>query len=152
MIVNKKLIRRKRGFTLIEILIVLGVIGVLISILFVSLGDNKQTIDQDTNNIKMQTAKLQIESALYRFKNHFGRLPTTEEGLSVLFEPSPGTEEEYPERPFIVNKKRLLDPWNMIYQYKFHEDTGQYQIFTFGADRKEGGQGAAKDSDLATIQ
>ena len=152
MIVNKKLRKVQRGFTLIEILIVLGVLGVLIGILFGSLGENKTTIDEDTAKIKMQSARFQIEAAIYRFQNYFGRLPTTEEGLSVLLEPSPETQEKYPDRPFVGSKNSLLDPWNQLYQYKFDEDTGQYQVFTFGADRKEGGEGPAKDRNLAHIK
>ncbi len=152
MMINKKLRKVKSGFTLIEILIVLGVIGVLIGILFGSLGENKRTIDEDTVKIKMQSARFQIEAAIQRFQNHFGRFPTTDEGLFVLLEPSPETQDRYPDRPFVGSKNSLLDPWNQIYQYKLDEDTGQYQVFTFGSDRKEGGDGPARDRNLANIK
>ena len=148
---NKKL-KKKKGFTLIEILIVLGVLGVLIGILFGSLGESKTNVDESTAKIKMQSARFQIEAALHRFENHFGRLPTTEESLSVLLEPSPETQEKYPDRPFVVNKSTLLDPWNTIYQYKLDDETGEYQLFTFGSDRKEGGNGPARDQNLADLK
>ena len=146
---NKKL-NKRRGFTLIELMIVLVVLGTLMTILFVSIGDID--IDEQTANLKMKSAKFQLEAAIFKFQNHFGRPPAEDEGLKVLIEPSPETESNYPPTPFIRKKEMLIDPWGNPYQYRIDSETGKYMILSFGSDKQEGGEGPAKDRNLADIR
>lgn len=130
--------KRQQGFTLIEILIVVIIIGVLASLvgpkLFGKVGGAKQ-----------KAAKAQIEllgTALDVFRLDVGRYPTTEEGLKTLREkPSGGDSWEGPYLP----KEIPVDPWGRAYVYKFPGEQGEYEIVSFGLDGAEGGEGENQD-------
>ena len=97
-------------------MIVLVILGTLMSILFVSFSDSG--IDEQKAKLELQAARIQLETAIFRFKSHFGRIPSQDEGLKVLVEPSPETEENYPAKPFLIKKNMLFDPWKNPYQYR----------------------------------
>ena len=129
--------RPDRGFTLVEILVVLVIIGLLAAIvgprLFPKLGKGKQA-----------AAKAQIElfgQALDQFRLDVGRYPTTQEGLNALMT-NPGIEKW--EGPYL--KKELpVDPWNRPYLYQQPGTQGEYDLYTFGSDGVQGGDGEAAD-------
>ena len=138
-----------RGFTLIELMIVLVVLGTLMTVLFVSLGDSG--IDEQQARIKMLASKSHIEIALFKFKSAYGRFPTEEEGLDVLIQPSADTSN-YPANGFLSKPEMINDPWNNPYRYQISEDTGQYAITSLGSDAREGGTGTAADVDLNSVK
>jgi general secretion pathway protein G len=129
---------RQRGFTLIEILVVVIIIGMLAALvgprLFGKVGTAKQ-----------KTAKAQIElfgTALGAFRLDTGRYPTTEEGLKVLRE-KPSSDEKW-DGPYLP-KEIPVDPWGKPYVYKAPGDNGEYDLISYGLDGAEGGEGENQD-------
>lgn len=130
--------KNQSGFTLIEILVVMVIIGLLASLvapkLFSKLGESKQ-----------KTAKAQIAmigTALDAFKLDVGRYPTTDEGLKVLWK-NPGNIKAW-DGPYLP-KPVKVDPWGNPYVYKSPGDHGAYDLYSLGADGKEGGKGENRD-------
>ena len=130
--------RRQCGFTLIELLVVMVIIGLLASLvapkLFHKLGSSKQ-----------KAAKAQIEmigTALDAFRLDVGRYPTTQEGLEVLWK-DPGNIKNW-DGPYLP-KPVKEDPWGNPYVYKYPGQHGDYDLYSLGADGKEGGEGENKD-------
>lgn len=133
----KKRQHREKGFTLIEILVVMVIITLLASLvaprLFPKLGKGKQS-----------AAKAQIElieQALDQFRLDTSRYPTTQESLSVLVA---NQNIEKWEGPYL--KKGLpSDPWGKPYNYQCPGTHGEYDLFSYGRDGAAGGDGEDKD-------
>jgi general secretion pathway protein G len=92
---------------------------------------------------KQNVARSDIASmtqALNTYFSEYGRYPTTEEGLEVLTKPS----KKFPER---LLDPPLTDPWDQPYQYA-SAGPRDFEVFSFGADMKEGGTGA--DADVSS--
>ncbi len=129
--------RTDRGFTLVELLVVMVIIGLIAALvgprLFPKLGKGKQA-----------AAKAQIEllgQGLDQFRLDVGRYPTTQEGINALMT-DPGLEQW--EGPYL--KKELpVDPWGRAYQYQQPGTHGEYDLYSFGADGAQGGEGEAAD-------
>ena len=130
--------RDRKGFTLIELLVVMVIVGLLAALvgprLFPKLGKGKQA-----------AAKAQIEllgQALDQMRLDIGRYPTTQEGLSALVT-NLGRMENW-DGPYL--KKALPnDPWGKPYNYRFPGTHGEYDLFSFGRDGAQGGEGEDKD-------
>ena len=128
------------GFTMIEIMIVVVILGILAATILPQFIGAK-------HDAKVSAAKANIselESALERYAIHFDRPPTTEEGLRVLMEaPSEGSDKW--RGPYV--KVLRLDPWNNPYQYRLpgvHHPTS-FDLWSRGADNADGGEGEAAD-------
>jgi general secretion pathway protein G len=132
--------RRSAGFTLIEIMVVVVIIGLLAATII------PQFIGT-THDAKVSAAKghvAELESALERFNVHMDRYPTTEEGLKALLE-SPSAEDKKWRGPYI--KLLRPDPWGNPYQYRnpgIHHPTS-FDIWSRGADGADGGEGEGAD-------
>lgn len=129
-----------RAYTLTEMLVVLVIIGLLATVvgprLFSRLDDAKQ-----------RTARLQIaslETAIDLFELDVGRLPTEEEGLEVLVtQPAAGADGWL--GPYLARETLPLDPWNHAYVLVIDTDGRAFHVMSFGADGREGGDGAGAD-------
>lgn len=131
--------RAQTGFTLIELLVVLAIIGLLAGLV------GPQVI-KHLGESKTKTAKLQIEeltSALDMYRLDVGRYPNTEEGLAALVEQP--TSAKYWNGPYVRKNKMPTDPWNNPYHYVVPGQHGKFDIFSFGADNAEGGEGEDQD-------
>jgi general secretion pathway protein G len=123
----------RRGFTLIEMLIVIIIIGLLASLVA-----PKLFTKVDTARIK--TAKAQIEllsAAVDTFRLDMGRFPSSLEELRRSSDPKW-------QGPYLP-KEIPLDPWNNPYVYKSPGEHGPYDIISYGDDGKSGGTGNAED-------
>jgi general secretion pathway protein G len=137
MLFNKTYLSDKKGFTLVELLVVIVIIGLLAALvgprLFPKLGKGKQA-----------AAKAQIEllgQALDQFRLDVGRYPTTQEGLSALVV-NPGIEKW--DGPYL-KKAVPNDPWDRPYNYQSPGEHGEYDLFSYGRDGSPGGEGEDKD-------
>ena len=131
--------RGARGFTLLELLVVIVIIGLLAAYVgpkyFAQLGKSEVTV-----------AKAQIEAfekSLDTYRLDVGRYPTTEEGLGALLvaPPAAGTRWNGP----YLKKAVPLDPWGHAYQYRAPGSKGEYDIVSMGKDGQPGGGGDNAD-------
>ena len=137
----------KKGFTLIEIMIVVIILGLLASLVVPNLIGQEQKAKQKLVCVQMKSLK----NALDSFKIQYGRYPSTEEGLKTLIKnPDPDKYSDYPENGFLSNKKLPKDPWGNNYIYI--NNGGNIDIISLGADNKEGGSGENKDIKLSQCQ
>ncbi|HEY8047792.1 MAG TPA: type II secretion system major pseudopilin GspG [Ramlibacter sp.] len=142
----KVLYRRtaQAGFTLIELMVVIVIIGVLAALIVPNVleraEDAKVTAARtDVNNL-MQALKL------YRLDNN--RYPTTDQGLQALVT-KPGTEPAPPNwKPYL--DKLPNDPWGHPYQYLNPGVKGEVDVMSYGADGQPGGEG--KNADIGSWQ
>jgi len=137
-------LRQGRGFTLIELMVVLVIIGVLGALIVPNLIDRADdarvtAAKTDVNNI-MQALKL------YKLDNQ--RYPTAEQGLEALVK-KPTTGAIPPNwKPYV--DKLPADPWGRQYQYLSPGLKGEIDVFSFGADGQPGGEG--KNADIGSWQ
>ena len=138
--------RRRAGFSLLEIMAVVVIMGLLMSIIGVS-------ISGQIDKARLATAKAQIaqlESALELYRMDNGRYPTTSQGLEALVR-RPGEAPEprnYPNGGYLSKSDALLDPWSEPFQYSSpgsHNAHG-FDLWTLGADQAPGGE--AGDADI----
>ncbi len=130
---------KQQGFTLLEILVVLVILGLLASLV------GPQVFKQLASS-KTKTAALQIEelgAALDLYRLEVGSYPSTDEGLQALIEAPSGSPGW--NGPYLKKKVIRDDPWGNAYVYKFPGDHGEYDLISYGADRKEGGDGENRD-------
>ena len=132
--------RQSDGFTLIEIMVVVVILGILAATII------PQFIGT-THDARVSAAKghiAEIESALERFNVHMDRYPTTEEGLKILVEAPAGDDKKW-RGPYI--KQLRADPWGNPYQYVFPgvHHTTSFDLWSRGADGADGGEGDNAD-------
>lgn len=139
-----KSLRKRRGFTLIELMVVLVILGGLMGVLLVVLKDDKASRAKAEVELKVTYGKIQF--ALFEFKNKYGRVPTQEEGLEALVTQPPGLEGW--GGPY-MDKRYLVDPWKN--KFKYSVEGSQAKIISLGADGREGGEKDDADIDLSTI-
>lgn len=122
--------QRQRGFTLLEIMVVIVILGVLASLVVPNLMGNKEKADRQ----KVVSDLVALEGALDMYKLDNSRYPTTEQGLQALVS-APSAEphaRNYPEGGYI--RRLPQDPWGNDYQLLSPGQHGQVDIFSLGPD------------------
>lgn len=133
--------RRYRGFSLVEILVVLVIMGLLIAVV----APNVISTADDAMYKKARADFKQIETALkiYRLDNYV--YPTTEQGLEALVEPSSLDPEPRNFKDGGYLPEVPLDPWGRPYIYVYPGENGEFDIYSLGADGLSGGEGQNAD-------
>jgi len=134
----------KRGFTLLEVIIVVFILSILAALV-------APRIIGRTDDARIADAKLQIknlETALKLYKLDNGFYPDTQQGLEALIEkPVSGQiPQKYREGGYLEQRKIPLDPWGNPYIYVCPGIHGDFDIISYGADGKEGGEN--KNADI----
>jgi len=132
---------RQTGFTLIEIMVVVVILGILAAMV-------APTILSRPDQAKVTVAQSDIESIaqaleLYRLDNGF--YPTTDQGLQALVEKPSYAPEPKQWNPEGYLKKAPLDPWGNPYLYLHPGNKGTYDLYSLAGDGKEGGEALSAD-------
>jgi len=120
--------RRQAGYTLVELLVVLAILGLLVAIA-------APRLISYFGAAKVDTAKIQIDrlgASLDLYHIQVGHYPTDQEGIASL-------------APYLKNQESLIDPWGRPYLYRSPGQHGEYDLYSLGADGKEGGDGEDRD-------
>jgi general secretion pathway protein G len=127
------------GFTLLELLVVLAIMGLLAAIV-------APQVLKYLGSSRTQTAKVQIQnitSALELYKLDVGRYPSQGEGLQALVT-APADTVSW-NGPYLKNTAALQDPWGQPYHLRSPGQHGEVDVYTLGSDKAEGGSGEARD-------
>jgi general secretion pathway protein G len=131
-------LRRARGFTLLELLVVMVIVGLLV-------GYVGPRYFSQVGKSEIKAAKAQInafEKALDQYRLDTGHYPATDQGLNAL-NAKPQNEPKW-QGPYL-SKAIPADPWGNAYQYRQPGEHGEVDVWSFGKDGQSGGNGDAAD-------
>lgn len=139
---------RLRGFTLIEIMVVITILGILAALIVPRVVG--RTDDARITAAKQDIGAIMQALKLYRLDN--GRYPTTEQGLRALIE-RPSTDPQptnWKQGGYLERSSIPKDPWGKEYQFLSPGLRGEIDVFSFGRDGQSGGEGP--DGDIGSWQ
>jgi len=136
---RRSAVRADRGFTLVEVLVVITIIGLVMGLV-------GPRVLNHLSESKAKAAKIQIESLTSALDLYFldtGQHPAGSDGLSALVQ-RPGSVTGW-NGPYLRSNTVPNDPWGKPYVYRSPGQHGNYDILSYGSDGQEGGSGAAAD-------
>ncbi len=131
----------RRGFSLMEIMIVIVIIGLLAGVVTVNVRSYLIKAKQSTVRQEIAT----IVNAMETFYSTYDRYPTNEEGVVILTQ----STQKLPE-PLLSGEP--LDPWSRPYQYNTPGADNPYEVICYGADGREGGEGVNMDISSSNLK
>ncbi|GBC64066.1 type II secretion system protein GspG [Desulfonema ishimotonii] len=143
-----KKIMTRQGFTLIELMVVIVILGILAGLIV-------PRIMRRPDEAKQMKAKIQIESletALKLYKLDNGAYPTTEQGLQALVEAPEPPPKKWPQGGYLEKGKVPKDPWGSEFVYLSPGIQGEYGITSYGADGVPDGEEYNKDINSWEIE
>lgn len=138
--------RGEEGFTLVELMVVIVILGLLATI--VAINVLPATGKANTEKAKADIATIEQALEMYRLDNF--TYPSSTDGLQALVGPPPGMAQPQRYRQGGYIKRLPNDPWGNPYRYTFPGQHGAFDVFSYGADNKEGGEG--ENADLGNWQ
>jgi general secretion pathway protein G len=127
------------GFTLVELLVVLGIIVMLAALVAPQVIRYLGQARTDTASAQLKN----VESALELYYLDNGQYPSTEDGLLALVT-APASAKAW-RGPYLKRKDGVTDPWGKPFTYKVPGEKGEYDVFSLGRDGQPGGEGEDKD-------
>ena len=134
--------RASRGFTLIEVMVVVAILAILAAIIVPRIMGRPE----EAKRIKAQIDIKSIEEALNLYKLDNGVYPTTEQGLEALVKKPDTTPLALKWKDGGYLSRIPQDPWGRPYRYLSPGEHGDFDVYSFGADGEPGGEG--KDADV----
>lgn len=133
---------RRRGFTLVELMVVIVILGLLATVVAINVlpSQNRAMVEKARADIAT------LEQAIEQYQIDNLRPPSTEQGLQALVEPPSGLSRPERYRPGGYIRRLPEDPWGNAYQYALPGRQGRFDVFSFGADGEAGGEG--DDADI----
>jgi len=135
----RKDIGRDAGFTLLELLVVLAILGLLAAIV-------GPQVMKYLDSSKSQSARVQaknVAAALNLFKLDASRFPTAEEGVNALIK-QPANVPNW-NGPYLPEQSAIIDPWGRPYLLRIPGEHGDIDVYSLGSDGQPGGTGEARD-------
>ncbi|MBI5015434.1 MAG: type II secretion system major pseudopilin GspG [Deltaproteobacteria bacterium] len=134
--------RSDAGFTLIELMVVLVILGLLAAIVMPRLFGQGEKAKVQTTRVQLRV----LEDALSQYEVDNGAYPTTDQGLQALVKPPSDAAKNYREGGYLEKGIVPKDPWGSPYVYFAPGRHGEdYEVLSYGADGTEGGEGKFKD-------
>jgi general secretion pathway protein G len=134
--------RREAGFTLVELMVVTVIIGLLATVVMINVLPSQDRAMKEKARADIAVLEQAVET--YRLDNF--AYPTTTEGLQALVTAPGGLQRADRYRPGGYIRRLPQDPWGNPYQYAAPGEHGPFDVFSFGADGKAGGEG--DDADI----
>jgi len=139
---TKRVVNRvRKGFTMVELIAVLVIIGILAGVVAINVVGkiDRAKVTATRANLVM------LRNAIIQFKLDTGRFPTEEEGLSVLVV-QPDDVTNYQESGYLETTEVPKDSWKNEFIFQLYPESGKpFVIISYGADGQEGGEGIDKD-------
>lgn len=132
---------RRAGFTLVELMVVIVLIGLLAGA--VTLATRSYLVSGKQAVVRMEISK--VSQAVDTFYTAYDRYPTSDEGIAILTQPSTKFEQG-------LLSKLPVDPWGRPYEYLQPGRDAPYEIISYGADGREGGEGADRDLSSRDVE
>jgi general secretion pathway protein G len=144
-------LRDTRGFTLIEVMVVVVILGILAGLVISKVKGRPE----EAKRLKAQMQIEQLEQSLYLYYLDNGEYPTTEQGLDALVE-QPASEpvpKRWREGGYLEKGKVPLDPWHNPYVYVSPGvNSKDFDLESYGADGEDGGEGRYADVENWNIE
>ncbi len=134
--------RSQAGFTLLELLVVITILGLLAAVAGTAAINYLGRARTDTTKLQID----QISAGLDLFRLDNARYPTKDEGLIALFEAPEGLPRW--QGPYLKKREAINDAWGNPFRYESPGQHGEVDIYSYGADNAEGGDG--EDSDVTS--